>query len=105
MEADLIEFKDDDIAYLRWLNMHPDGYVVNTTRNKSPDYMVLHRASCQSISQYSSIAKPGGFTERGYIKVCADQLNSLKSWVRRSGCPNGTFSSECSCLNEDWWEI
>jgi hypothetical protein len=102
MKEEAIEIIGDDETYFRWLAEHSEGYIVNTTRNKSPDYMILHRAFCQSISEYSSVAKPGGFTERDYIKVCSDQIEGLKDWVRQHGRPNGTFSSECSCTNEDW---
>lgn len=34
-------------------------------------------------------AKPGGFTERGYIKVYATNTTALDSWVRekrKDGC-------------------
>ncbi len=44
------QFKDDDRGFLRWIAEHPDGFVVNTYRNPSPQYLRLHRASCRSIS-------------------------------------------------------
>lgn len=102
MQNEVIEFMDDDTEYLRWLNSHTEGYVLNTTRNKSPEYMVLHRAYCHSISKYSGNAKQGGFTERNYMKVCTEKLDSLRNWVKRNGRPNGTFSSECPCTRFDW---
>src|SRR5262245_56796379 len=58
--------------YFKWLKAHPEGFVLNTTRKKNPKYLVLHRATCRTISEYSGKQKPGGFTERDYIKVCAD---------------------------------
>jgi hypothetical protein len=87
-------FKDDDTQYLRWLANHPDGYVVNTQRGISPHYMVLHRATCPTISVPGSRARPGGFTERGYAKACADTVLALRAWVQANGRLDGTFSSE-----------
>jgi hypothetical protein len=53
-----------DRDYQRWLGENRNGFVVNTTRDYSPDYMVLHRASCRHISEPSHETEPGGFTER-----------------------------------------
>jgi hypothetical protein len=87
-------FIDDDASYLRWLARHPCGYVANTTRGVSPNYMVLHRATCPSISEYAAHSAPGGFTERQYSKACGETLDDLRRWVRANGRPDGTFTSE-----------
>lgn len=88
------EFRDNDDSYQEWLAENPSGFVINTMRNCSTDYMVLHRATCSSISQYTDMAQPGGFTERKYIKICADTIEDLEYWIRRHGAK--TFSNECS---------
>ncbi len=92
-------FDDDDGPYLAWLREHPDGYVLNRRRGKSDDYLVLHRASCQRVQDYNEMARPGGFTTRGYIKVCSDSLAELQQYARGRGArPDGSFSSKCrSC--------
>lgn len=63
-------FVDDDPGYLRWLTTHPDGYVLNTERNPSPRYLVLHRASCRTISTL-----PRGATRWtvDYRKYCGER--------------------------------
>jgi hypothetical protein len=45
------------------------------------------------------MARPGGFTTRGYIKVCSDSLAELQQYARGRGArPDGSFSSKCrSC--------
>lgn len=92
------EFKRDERGYLEWLDANPHGYVINTTRSMSPSYMVLHRATCPTISQYNQMCREGGFTERDYIKVCALTHEELRDWVRGHGRPDGSFSSEgCYC--------
>jgi len=89
-----IYFTDDDAGYLRWLGDHPSGYVVNTWRLPSPNYMVLHRANCRSISEYTAHSAPGAFTERQYSKACAETVSDLRRWVRANGQPDGSFTSE-----------
>jgi hypothetical protein len=92
-----ILFQTDD-EYQRWRESHPDGYVLNTTRPESPRYMVLHRASCTHISDPSHENAAGGFTERSYQKVGADDVESLKDWIADHGRFDRTFSNECgSC--------
>lgn len=48
-------FSGDDEEYLRWVDEHPDGYVVNVRRNFDPSYVVLHRSSCHTIRSYVGI--------------------------------------------------
>lgn len=91
-------FDGNDAAYQAWLAANPRGYVVNTRRNKPPAYMVLHRADCATIRSLRGNAQEGGFTERGYIKICAAELAALRDWVRRHDREDGSFSTECgSC--------
>jgi hypothetical protein len=90
-----VVFDSGDGPYLTWLGAHPTGYVLNTERSYSPGYMVLHRASCPSISVLIAPARPGGFTERDYVKVCSDNVADLSAWVRLNGRPNGSFSKRC----------
>ena len=89
-------FDRDDESYQRWLHANPSGYVLNVRRNLSPSYMVLHLAGCHSVKNYGGTTKPGGFTERSYMKVCAPTLSELRAWVKRNGRPSGSFSKECS---------
>jgi hypothetical protein len=93
---DVTMFESNDQAYLTWREQHTDGFVINTSRSKDADYMVLHRASCYSISTYTKMAHPGGFTERDYIKICSTNIESLRTWVREHGRPDGSFSRECT---------
>ena len=88
-------FDSDDKAYRAWINRHPNGFVINTPRGRSKNYMVLHRASCYTISPARTNVTEGGYTERAYVKVCADDVRSLRIWVRQYGREDGSFSSEC----------
>ena len=91
-------FDGNDSLYQKWLIAHPDGYVLNSRRSITPSYLVLHRANCTFIKQHSSDARDGAFTERGYIKICSDDLSSLRAWAKVHGRTDGSFSSEsCNC--------
>ena len=46
----LIEFIEDDKGYVAWLAGHPDGFVLNCERPPRPAYLMLHRATCWTIS-------------------------------------------------------
>jgi hypothetical protein len=43
-------FEDDDAGYLAWVGSHPHGFVVNTFRKPDPRYLMLHRATCHTIT-------------------------------------------------------
>lgn len=89
-------FDKDDTPYITWLQKHPDGYVLNRRRGMSNNYLVLHRATCGKIHGYTQMARPGGFTERGYIKICSINLDSLYEYARiKGGRPDGSFSGKC----------
>lgn len=85
-------FANDDVSYLNWIGENPEGFVLNVERTPRPRYLVLHRATC------STIAKPrddGAYTDRGYRKVVASDLNQLRGYARRVGRPNSSFSKVC----------
>ena len=91
-------FDGNDDLYMDWLAANANGFVVNTRRARArrAKYMVLHRARCATISKYTEIGRPeGGFTERGYIKVCAPTVDELRGWVKKHGREDGSFSKEC----------
>lgn len=88
-------FDRDDRPYLRWLLEHPDGYVLNRRRGKSDDYLVLHLAGCPMIGNAAGRAS-GGFTQRGYVKVCSTDLRTLRDHAVAAGRPDGSFSAQCA---------
>ncbi len=89
----MIEFLDDDEGYLSWIAANPDGLVLNVRRMTDPNYVVLHRASCGSIS--TDKREPGAYTTRGYRKVCAASVAELQLAAKREGRRDGSFSKRC----------
>jgi hypothetical protein len=74
-------FRDDDEGYLTWLLEHPSGFVLNVARSPRPTYLILHRATCRTIS-----GRPtrGGPWTRPYIKVCSDDQLHIAAWTGKS---------------------
>ena len=89
----VVHFDGDDGAYFAWLARNPEGYVVNVCRSCSPDYVVLHRASCGHIAN----AREGGaYTERGYGKLCAPTREDILDAPTYCGRAKGWFTKKCA---------
>ena len=86
-------FSNDDKGYRAWLADHPDGFVLNVRSVPNPEYVVLHRAGCGSIS--SEAQAPAAFTGRVYRKICATTVAELKLAAKTEGRRDGTFSKRC----------
>lgn len=72
------EFVDDDSGYEKWIESHPDGYVLNAERDTLSTYfMRLHQASCHTIAP-----KPGKHWTRQYIKVCSTDIDEIVAHTR-----------------------
>ncbi|HIL96934.1 MAG TPA: hypothetical protein EYG51_13585 [Pseudomonadales bacterium] len=93
-------FDGSDKHYLQWLADNRLGWVINARRSLTPTYMVLHRANCRTVHDYNDMARPGGFTERSFIKVCANDLAELRQWTARHGRSDKSFSKECSLCSK-----
>jgi len=81
------DFLDDDSGYLAWLDSHSDGFVINYERDPKPNYVILHRAACGTISDSPS---HGVYWTRDLCKVCAGSAADLDTWAR--GAVGGTPS-------------
>ena len=88
------KFEPDDEKYLAWINDHPEGFILTSSKSLYPPHTVIHRASCDKIKTLKGNAKPGGFTERNYIKVYAASEIILENWVRQMRIDG--FSRKCS---------
>ena len=82
-------FKDDDAGYLDWMSSHSGGFVLNANRTPNAAYVVLHMASCSSIS--GEPAKGRSWTA-DYLKVCADDRLSIERWCQQQV---GATPSQC----------
>lgn len=101
MSERVVMYFESEGAYLDWIARNQNGFVLNVRAKHDPEYVVLHRATCYSIAAPASNAPEGGFTERGYRKVCSTSLDSLRDWAQSYGRDDGSFSSECSfCIGK-----
>lgn len=89
----MIRFSDDDLGYLAWIAAHPDGFVLNVRCSPDPNCVVLHRASCTSIS--NDTQEPRAYTGRNHRKICATSEAELRLAATDQGRRDGTFSKRC----------
>lgn len=75
-----ILFDHDDSAYLDWIAINPDGFVLNTRRTNNLNYNVLHKGTCHHIKTTTNMPE-GAYTTRNYIKVCANDVQEIKNWL------------------------
>lgn len=71
------EIQDNDQTYFDWLTAHPEGFVVNSYRNPTTTYMVLHRSTCHHIQRWEGHTSTCG----DYKKVVADDVADLHQWA------------------------
>lgn len=74
------EFHNDDEGYLKWLRTHPTGFVINCEPEPRASYLILHRASCHTISGEPA---SGEHWTVAYKKVCGETETELGLWSRR----------------------
>jgi len=74
----VVEFKDDDGGYESWVSAHPDLFVLNTARTPAPNYLMLHRATCRTIS---GVPARGSRWTGDYIKYCGAR-HELEEFAR-----------------------
>ena len=70
-------FLDDETGYAEWIAAHATGWVLNVPRGKARDALVLHRATCGTISP----AAGQHYTGPSYYKVCGPDRERLAHWA------------------------
>ena len=75
-------FEDDDAGYVAWIATHPEGFVVNTGRPPRSTYMILHRASCNTIDGDQTKGRSWTFA---YMKACSDDRLTVERWCQDQG--------------------
>jgi hypothetical protein len=89
----MVIFIDSEEGYRSWVQENPRGFVLNTLRNPAPSYLMLHKASCRTISGDPA---RGEYWTKDYAKVCTTRREEVESWVRTQ---LGKFASACQpCL-------
>ncbi len=78
----MIEFLDDDEGYLSWIATNPDGLVLNVRRMADPNYVVLHRANCGSIS--TDKREPGAYTRGSDESISKIRSTAVHEWSNAS---------------------
>lgn len=79
----MIRFENDDRAYLEWLRDNQSGYVLNVRVAPDPGYVLLHRATCRSISSDRRAAN--AYIGAGYRKICSNDIDELARAAKAEG--------------------
>jgi len=92
-------FVKDESGYTKWIKEHPAdkmGYVVNSPRSLNQKNTYLHRSTCMTISPDKKGYKNGGYTERQYIKFCAETVEEVVREIQRAtASKDETFPPKC----------
>ena len=64
------DFRNDDAGYLRWLDAHVMGYVLNCDGNPRAGYLKLHKATCYHTRERQNWTVD-------YQKICRESGQSL----------------------------
>jgi hypothetical protein len=87
MAAEVFDGRDkqhDEEEYREWTKKHPNGFVLNSHKRPSRDYLGLHRSGCSAIMQPPPQGNhPIGSAEAARLKVCADSIAELHGWADR----------------------
>ncbi|MFN8562849.1 MAG: hypothetical protein U0703_14820 [Anaerolineae bacterium] len=76
----MLIYDDAEQAYLRWVQAHPNGYVLNAAKGEGKLASVtLHRATCRSIGSNQHT----NYTTTSYNKVCSLKKQELVDWGRK----------------------
>ena len=81
----MILFLDEDAEYARWLEHHPNGYVINVKSGSARP--MLHTARCTHLY-------PPNYARATRVpKACDADRRRLEAWARQSGydavpCPD-----------------
>jgi hypothetical protein len=75
----MILFERDEAGYKEWVRRHPTGFVVNHHARPKPHYLILHRATCHTIT---GVPTRGTTWTTPYVKRCAEQRTELEHWAK-----------------------
>lgn len=85
-------FCDDDAGYFAWLAANPRGFVINCGREPAAGYLILHRATCSTVSGTPS---RGTAWTSAYAKACDVAREELERWARGQTGASPTPCGRC----------
>lgn len=96
MKSNFRLFKNEpnDSEYFNWMDTNPNGYVLVPKRNSKSGDFKYHRSRCKHMYDLSP---KFSFTTKGKVKVCSNNLEELKEWIKKYPRFNGVFNPCSSC--------
>lgn len=87
-------FRNDNDGYARWIDTHPNGFVVNVdVPQRRPEYPMVHSSQHKLLSS----DEVGGYTDGDYEKVCSDDLTELEEWSKENHGKRLTYCKSPKC--------
>jgi hypothetical protein len=70
--------RDDDEGFFAWQDENPEGFFINTYRNPSPNYLVLHKSGCSHFKGSPDLQ----WTTGDQVKLCSQSRSELERWAK-----------------------
>jgi hypothetical protein len=83
-------YRDDDDGFFAWQSANPAGLFINTYRNPSPSYLVLHKSGCPHFK-----GSPELQWTVDYVKLCSGNRSDLEQWARQTVGGDTTLCGTC----------
>lgn len=77
----ITNYRGRDSKYEAWLRSHPEGWVANHGRGRSPNYLKIHRATCHGARNRTHATREEPLTGGDYVKTTAQDLAELWAWA------------------------
>ncbi len=75
----MITFDNDEAGYLHWVDVNPNGFVINTPKVSGSFPDMLHRAICRHITTDQRT----NYTTTEFKKLCSLDKAELVDWGTR----------------------
>lgn len=97
---------EQEDAYARWVESHPEGFVLNHPRGSRFTGNIVHRANCDAV-QRAIRDTAGGRLIRDYVKFCTPHLDDVEPALQAL-TPGAEFRPCRRCNPSDtgfrnWW--
>ena len=84
-----------DKEYFEWMEANPNGFIINGELNRKSQEYIIHKPGCGHIAYNKD--QRWEFTTGRKLKVCANDINVLITWLKDKRPYTGNHSPCTSC--------
>jgi hypothetical protein len=74
-----IIFNKGDKDYFKWMDLNPNGFILNTGKGINTSVFVLHSSGCSHLTEYNSLDEYA-YTMRNYIKIASLVVSNIEKY-------------------------